>query len=225
METFEDVILQGKDLVSDNPDNWAIPRSLSNASSLFAWWDEVVDNDQKAFQVGLSKESRTLLLYLEAMFQQQVALNSNTPADRSKVRSVVRHIVQTGLTISQTALLVSSTPTEIVRWLYCDQTLNDTDVQRRLDAEALMRRELPLTSVMQATGLSKSQALSLRKMLGLELPHLTAKPLDLRERALQMRHNGMSNVQIREALLADGHDVSTDTISQWWHRYGKRSVA
>jgi hypothetical protein len=225
MDAFQDVILQGKNLVSDNPDEWAIPHSLSSAASLFAWWDEVVETDQKAFETGLSKESRTLLLYLEAMFQQQVALNSNTPADRSKVRSVVRHIVQTGLTISQTALLVSTTPREIVRWLYCDQTLDDTDVQRRLDAEALMRRELPLTSVMQSTGLSKSQALSLRKMLGLELPHLTAKPLDLRERALQMRHNGMSNVKIREVLLADGHDVSTDTISQWWHRYGKRGVA
>ena len=223
METFEDVILQGKNLVSDNPEKWAIPRSLNNASSLFAWWDEVVETDEKAFQIGLSRESRTLLLYLEAMYQQQVALNSNTPQDRAKVRSVVRHIVQTGLTISQTALLVSSTPTEIVRWLYCDQTLDDMGVQRRLDAEAFMRRELPLTSVMQATGLSKSQALSLRKMLGLELPHLTAKPLDLRERALRMRHDGKSNVQIREALLADGHDVSTDTISQWWHRYGKQA--
>jgi hypothetical protein len=223
MESFEDVILQGKDLVSDNPDRWAIPRSLNNASSLFAWWDEVVETDQKAFETGLSRESRTLLLYLEALYQQQVALNSNTPQDRAKVRSVVRHIVQTGLTISQAALLVSSTPTEIVRWLYCDQTLDDTGVQRRLDAEALMRRELPLTSVMQATGLSKSQALSLRKMLGLELPHLTAKPLDLRERALRMRHDGKSNVQIRLALMADGHDVSTDTISQWWHRYGKQA--
>ena len=223
METFEDVILQGKNLVSDNPDKWAIPRSLNNASSLFAWWDEIVETDEKAFQIGLSKESRTLLLYLEAMYQQQVALNSNTPQDRAKVRSVVRHIIQIGLTISQAALLVSTTPTEIVRWLYCDQTLDDMGVQRRLDAEALMRRELPLTSVMQATGLSKSQALSLRKMLGLELPHLTAKPLDLRKRALQMRHDGMSNIEIREALMADGHNISTDTISQWWHRYGKQA--
>jgi hypothetical protein len=109
--------------------------------------------------------------------------------------------------------------------LYCDQTLDDDGITQRLEAEALMRRELPLTSVMQATGLSKSQALSLRKMLGLELPHMTAKPLDLRERALRMRHEGMSNIEIRGALLADGHDISTDTISQWWHRYGKRSVA
>lgn len=225
METFDDVQLEGKNLVSSNPDLWVIPRSLSNASSLFSWWDEVIDTDEKAFKTGLSKESRTLLLYLEAMYQQQVALNSNTPQDRAKVRSVVRHIVQIGLTISQAALLVSTTPTEIVRWLYCDQTLDDAGIKCRLDAEALMRRNLPLTSVMQATGLSKSQALSLRKMLGLELPHLTAKPLDLRERALRMRHDGKSNVQIREALLADGHDVSTDTISQWWHRYGKRSVA
>lgn len=223
METFEDVQLEGKKLVSNNPDLWVIPRSLNNASSLFSWWDEVIDTDEKAFKTGLSKESRTLLLYLEAMYQQRVALNSNTPQDRAKVRSVVRHIVQIGLTITQAALLVSTTPTEIVRWLYCDQTLDDMGVQRRLDAEALMRRELPLTSVMQATGLSKSQALSLRKMLGLELPHLTAKPLDLRERALRMRHDGKSNVQIREALLADGHDVSTDTISQWWHRYGKQA--
>jgi hypothetical protein len=223
METFEDVQLEGKKLVNKNPDLWVIPRSLNNASSLFAWWDEIVETDEKAFQIGLSRESRTLLLYLEAMYQQQVALNSNTPQDRAKVRSVVRHIIQIGLTISQAALLVSTTPTEIVRWLYCDQTLDDMGVQRRLDAEALMRRELPLTSVMQATGLSKSQALSLRKMLGLELPHLTAKPLDLRERALRMRHEGKSNVQIRKALLADGHDVSTDTISQWWHRYGKQA--
>lgn len=223
METFEDVQLEGRDLVSDNPDKWAIPRSLRDASSLFAWWDEVVETDEKAFQVGLSRESRTLLLYLEAMYQQQVALNSNTPQDRAKVRSVVRHIVQTGLTISQTALLVSTTPTEIVRWLYCDQTLDDAGVQRRLDAEALMRRELPLTSVMQATGLSKSQALSLRKMLGLELPHLVMKPLQVRERALQMRHDGMSNIEIRDVLRADGHDVSTDTIAQWWHRYGKQA--
>ena len=225
MDPLEDVRLDGRTLVSNTPNRWLIPASLSNASSLFAWWDEVIETDQKAFDSGLSKESRTLLLYLEAMYQQQIALNSNTPADRSKVRSVVRHIVQTGLTISQTALLVSSTPTEIVRWLYCDQTLDDKGVQQRLDAEALMRRELPLTAVMQATGLSKSQALSLRKMLGLELPHLVNKPLELRERALQMRHNGMTNVQIREALLTDGHDVATDTIAQWWHRYGKKQVA
>jgi hypothetical protein len=198
---------------------------LSNASSLFDWWDEVINVDQKAFETGLNRESRTLLLYLEAMYQQQVALNSNSPHDRAKVRSVVRHIIQIGLTISQAALLVATTQTEIVRWLYCDQTLDDDGITQRLEAEALMRRELPLTSVMQATGLSKSQALSLRKMLGLELPHMTAKPLDLRERALRMRHEGMSNIEIRGALLADGHDISTDTISQWWHRYGKRSVA
>ena len=223
METFEDVQLEGKNLVSGNPDLWVIPRSLSNASSLFSWWDEVIDTDEKAFKTGLSRESRTLLLYLEAMYQQQVALNSNTPQDRAKVRSVVRHIVQIGLTISQAALLVSSTPTEIVRWLYCDQTLDDAAVKCRLDAEALMRRNLPLTSVMQATGLSKSQALSLRKMLGLELPHLVMKPLQVRERALQMRHDGMSNIEIRDVLRADGHDVSTDTIAQWWHRYGKQA--
>ena len=223
METFEDVQLEGKNLVSGNPDLWVIPRSLSNASSLFSWWDEVIETDEKAFKTGLSRESRTLLLYLEAMYQQQVALNSNTPQDRAKVRSVVRHIVQIGLTISQAALLVSSTPTEIVRWLYCDQTLDDAAVKCRLDAEALMRRNLPLTSVMQATGLSKSQALSLRKMLGLELPHLVMKPLQVRERALQMRHDGMSNIEIRDVLRADGHDVSTDTIAQWWHRYGKQA--
>ena len=223
METFEDVQLEGKNLVSGNPDLWVIPRSLNNASSLFSWWDEVIETDEKAFKTGLSRESRTLLLYLEAMYQQQVALNSNTPQDRAKVRSVVRHIVQIGLTISQAALLVSSTPTEIVRWLYCDQTLDDAAVKCRLDAEALMRRNLPLTSVMQATGLSKSQALSLRKMLGLELPHLVMKPLQVRERALQMRHDGMSNIEIRDVLRADGHDVSTDTIAQWWHRYGKQA--
>ena len=223
MDPLEDVRLQGRTLVSGSPDKWLIPRSLENASSLFEWWDEVIETDQKAFDSGLSRESRTLLLYLEAMYQQQIALNSNSPADRSKVRSVVRHIVQTGLTISQTALLLSTTSTEIVRWLYCDQTLNDAGIQQRLDAEALMRRELPLTTVMQSTGLSKSQALSLRKMLGLELPHLTNKPLELRERAMRMRHEGMTNVQIRAAFLEDGHDIATDTIAQWWHRYGKKA--
>ena len=223
MDSFNDVQLNSRSLVSKNPYEWAIPRSLSNASSLFAWWDEVIDVDQKAFETGLSRESRTLLLYLEAMYQQQVALNSNSPHDRAKVRAVVRHIIQIGLTIQQAALLVATTQTEIVRWLYCDQTLDDDGITQRLEAEALMRREVPLTVVMRATGLSKSQALSLRKMLGLELPHLVNKPLEIRERALAMRHDGMSNIEIRDVLKSDGHDVATDTISQWWHRYGKKA--
>lgn len=223
MDSFNDVQLNSRSLVSKNPSEWAIPRSLSNASSLFAWWDEVINVDQKAFETGLSRESRTLLLYLEAMYQQRVALNSNSPHDRAKVRSVVRHIIQIGLTIQQAALLVATTQTEIVRWLYCDQTLDDDGITQRLEAEALMRREVPLTVVMRATGLSKSQALSLRKMLGLELPHLVNKPLEVRERALAMRHDGMSNVEISEALRLDGYEVATDTISQWWHRYGKKA--
>ena len=60
-------------------------------------------------------------------------------------------------------------------------------------------------------------------MLGLELPHLVNKPLEIRERALAMRHDGMSNIEIRDVLKSDGHDVATDTISQWWHRYGKQA--
>ena len=43
MDPLEDVRLEGRTLVSDSPDEWVIPRSMSSASSLFEWWDQVID--------------------------------------------------------------------------------------------------------------------------------------------------------------------------------------
>lgn len=223
MDQLEDVRLEGKKLVSDNPEDWLIPSNISSANSLLDWWDSLIETDQKTYESGLSRESRTLLLWLEAMYQQQVRLNTNTPADRSKVRSVLRHIVQQGLTISQTALLVSETPEEVVRWLYCDKQVDEAGIQRRLKAEKLMRNHASLKTVIEETGLTKAEAQSLRKMLCLELPHATDKPLEFRKQALQMRHDGMTNREISAAFATEGHDIAPDTIAQWWHRYGKQA--
>lgn len=223
MDQLDDVRLQGRTLVSTNPYEWLIPASIASSESLFDWWDSLIETDQRSYESGLSRESRTLLLWLEAMYQQQIRLNTNTPADRSKVRSVLRHIVQQGLTISQTALLVGETSEEVVRWLYCDKQVDDAGIRRRLHAENLMRNHVPLKTVMEQTGLTKAEAQSLRKMLGLELPHATDKPIELRQQALQMRHDGMTNREISAAFAAEGHNIAPDTIAQWWHRYGKRA--
>lgn len=223
MDQLDDVRLDGRDLVSNNTDFWVVPPSLASADSLFRWWENLIRTDQQSHDSGLSSESRTLLLWLEAMYQQQIRLNTNTPADRSKVRSVLRHIVQQGLTISQTALLVGETAEEVVRWLYCDKPVDDSGIQRRLQAERMMRNHASLKAVMDETGLTKAEAQSLRKMLGLELPHATDKPLELRQQALQMRHEGLTNRQISDRFAAEGHDIAPDTIAQWWHRYGKQA--
>ena len=223
MDQLEDVRLEGRTLVSADTDRWVIPTSMSSAETLLDWWDSLVDTDQRTYESGLSRESRTLLLWLEAMYQQQVRLNTNSPADRSKVRSVLRHIVQQGLTISQTALLVSETPESVVRWLYCDKPINETGVARRLQAEQMMRNRSSLKAVMETTGLTKAEAQSLRKMLCLELPHATDKPIEFRNQALQMRHVGLTNREISAVFARDGHDIPPDTIAQWWHRYGKQA--
>lgn len=223
MDDLHDVRLDGRKLVSDNPNKWLIPPTLVSADSLFRWWETLAEIDQQSHDSGLSRESRTLLLWLEAMYQQQVRLNTNTPADRSKVRSVLRHIVQQGLTISQTALLVGETPESVVKWLYCDKPISEHGIKQRLQAEKLMRRGVPLLEVMQETGLTRSEAQSLRKMLCLELPHATDKPLHLREQALMWRRDGFTNRQISDRFAQQGETVSPDTIAQWWHRYGKQA--
>ena len=224
MDQLEDVRLAGRKLVSGNTDSWVIPASMKSAENLLDWWDSLVETDQRTYESGLSRESRTLLLWLEAMYQQQIRLNTNTPADRSKVRSVLRHIVQQGLTISQTALLVSETPEEVVRWLYCDKPIDELGIRRRLQAEQMMRNQSSLKAVMETTGLTKAEAQSLRKMLCLKLPHATDKPIEFRNQALQMRHVGLSNREISAVFAREGHDIPPDTIAQWWHRYGKEAV-
>jgi AraC-like DNA-binding protein len=184
-----------------------------------------VDDDNRAWRAGLTAELRERLLYLRSLYYQLESEGDGQVAHLSKIRSVVRHICQAGLTVEQTAQLLGVTPLHVMRAIYCRYSMSPDEYERRVLMERLLRSDAPTQVIINQTGFSVSEIHTQRKALGIAVSFSRMAPKEIREQAMQWRREGLTNRQISDRFAADGHQVSTDRIAQWWHRYGKESAA
>ena len=224
-ETLDDVILTGRPLVTDDPNQWVVPRSVVATDDLWSWWQQLVADDNRAWRAGLTTELRERLLYLRSLYYQLEAEGDGQVAHLSKVRSVVRHICQAGLTVEQTAQLLGVTPLHVMRAIYCRYSMTVDELERRLAMERMLRADVSTEIITGQTGFSVSEIHTQRKALGIAVSFSRMAPKEVREQAMQWRREGMTNREISDRFATDGYQVSTDRIAQWWHRYGKEVAA
>jgi AraC-like DNA-binding protein len=224
-ENLDDVVLVGRPLVTGNTAEWLVPPSTGAADDLWSWWQSLVDDDNRAWRAGLTHELRERLLYLRSLYFQLDATGDMQVAHLSRVRSVVRHICQSGLTVEQTAQLLGVTPLHVMRAIYCRYQMTVDEFERRLAMERMLRADVPTDIIIDQTGFSVSEIHTQRKALGIAVSFARMAPKEVRDQAMQWRREGLTNRQISDKFAANGLTVTTDRIAQWWHRYGKEVAA
>lgn len=227
VDTLDDVDLNGVDLVSDNPNDWVVPKSVRRHDTFLDWWVELRRSDDLRHRSGLSKDQFELLCWMHDQYRELHLTTPHTVVEMSKIRSVIRGILQQDLTIEQTAIFLHCTPSDVVRMLFVAPQMPLVEVNRRLWLERLLREGVSDPAAAKVVDLSLHEVFSFRKSLGIAAVNDRSFPVAVRERAIELRAEGMMPAQIAKVLAADGHNVSRLTISQWWtrHRRDKERVA
>lgn len=224
-DSFDDVVLEGKRLVTDDYTRWIIPKSLLNHDSFEDWWFELHQSDESCHASGITRRQRHLLLWLAQLYAELELLTPRTIVEQSKIRSVVRAILQQGMTVKQTAILLGRTERDVVRALYVNQPLDVDAIEARLRLEELLRNGMTDKKAAIQIGLTRSEVRSFRGALGLPAANDRTLPLELRQRAIELRTQGLMPSQIEKIFADEGHTVSNTTISKWWNRYREEGAA
>lgn len=224
-DSLDDVVLSGLRLVSDDPNEWIVPCTANAYDCFLDWWAALAHTPKGLSE--LSSEVKDDLLYLADDYEQlqsEAFQGTSTVPHQAKIRSVLRQICQHGLTTTQTARLVRSTPQQVMAELYCNRPLTPQDINIRLEAEQSLRDGNTIPQVVESSGLTRDQIETLVDTLGIQVRH-TINPYstDIRKQAIELRLQGLTNQQVAEQLAEHGHTVKPSTISQWWGRYNRRN--
>lgn len=223
-ETLDDVVLTGRVLVTDDHRQWRLPSTMAQHQSFMGWWRNLRDDDDMWHRTNLSVDKRRLLLWLTEEYAYLDSITPHTVLEIAKVRGVLRQIAAQGLTIKQMSILLARSQADVVRGIYGKPNMATTDVEARLWAERMIRHGHSDYDISSTTGLSRSEARTFRRALGVEPSENRAFPPEIRARAMALRTEGVMPAQISKILAAEGHTVSRHTISQWWARHNKEAA-
>lgn len=226
-DELEDVILDGIALVPDDPNRWLIPRSMTKFDSVNDWWDSLVDNRLLNDSIDRKRiETLKDLMYEYEALQSEANQGVSTVPHQAKIRAVIRQITQSGMTIHQTSKLLGITESRVIGELYCNQTLDASDIAERVIVEHMIREGEPMNRILDRVSMTESQVYSFANMIGCTVTPTPAvnsrKPAEARDVAIQMKQQGHSNIEISQHLLSQGYEILPATISQWWNRHNKK---
>lgn len=225
MEDLDDVVLNQRVRISDDPNDWILPKSLVDSGDLLSWWTELAAQDDALWASGLNRNVRETLLWLASEY---VALRSETAQDNhqnipqhlSKIRTVVRQVCHLGLTTEQTARLLGETRATVLRSLFFNKPIPDAELPIRYQCEAMLRNRVPQKKIVADLPMSVEEVRALAKMLGIDRV-VTSDGFgdDIRNEAVALRRDGLTNGQIATQLSDKyGKQIRPATVSQWWFR-------
>lgn len=225
MDDLEDVVIDSRQRISDDPSDWILPKSLVKSGNLYEWWSGLRAADDALAASGITKRQRELLTWLASEYE--VLRNQHGPEDHelipqhlSKVRTVLRHICHLGLTTEQAARLVGETRATVFRALFFNKPIPDDQLEVRFTCEAMLRQQVPQKNIVAELPMTVEEVRGLAKMLGIERVTTNDGFGDaIRNEAVELRRQGWTNPQIA-AHLSDKHQqtVRPATVSQWWRR-------
>lgn len=224
-DTLDDVVLTGRVLVTDDHRRWRLPSTMTQHGSFMGWWQTLRDDDDLWHRTDLSVDKRRLIVWLTEEYAHLDSITPHTVLEIAKVRGVLRQIAAQGLTISQMSILLARSEADIVRGLYGKPQMALNDVNVRIWAERMIRHGQSDYQISETTGLSRAEARTFRRALGIEPTDLRTFPPDVRAEAMRLRTEGVMPAEISKILASQGHTVSRHTISQWWARHNKGAAA
>jgi len=221
VDELADVILDGIELISDNPSDWIVPDTMSAFDNVIDWWDALAyGSAQLNFMSPLIRQSILWLADTYEQLQSEAFQGQSTVPHQAKIRAVLRDLCRYGLTTEQVARLVRTTQEQVVAELYCNRPLTSQDIAIRMEAETQLRRGSTIPEVVASTGLNRDQIETLISMFGIEAKQSNPQyPSEIRERAIALRLEGKDNHEIAQIMLEEGHVVKPATVSKWWGRY------
>lgn len=228
MNGLDDVVLQSRVLVSDDPKDWLICRSLQTAKTIYEWWDDLIASDDATAKV-LSAEQMERLRVLRDEFDS--IPNYHTIEGRQAARGVLAKMFQENLTITQVAVLCNLTSIDIAKSMISSRQIPTEEAKRRVEAERLIRDGVYLSEVARQLGFSKSEVQNWARSLGIKVPtrngYGEARKPHVRERAMELYDQGLRGKRIceilQEEMPEDAAGLTRGAVSQWATRSGRRT--
>lgn len=168
-----DVKLDGRTLVTDDPTEWIIPRSLKHAigagpvrRGLLVWVEEMRRGDDVLRQRKLHTRAKTITDLADRLAD--LLDRAPLPLQQAlETRQCVLEILGYGLTLRETAALIGITPTAVLAHLYTMASY-PLDLELRLEAaDLLYQGELSRREIARRTGLSVDAVSTLGRLLGI----------------------------------------------------------
>lgn len=172
-DEFGDVRLDGRTLVTDDPTEWIIPRSLRHAigagpvrHGLLVWVEELRRGDDVLHQRKLHARAKAVADLADHLAD--LLDGAPLPPQQAlEARQCVLEILGHGLTLRETAALMGVTPTAVLEPLYTMASY-PLDLELRLEAaDLLYQGELSRREIARRTGLSVDAVSTLGRLLGI----------------------------------------------------------
>ena len=226
MDQLTDVVLLGKQLVSDKPEEWLVCRSLADAKSMFVWWNDLIESDDASAEM-FSAEQMERLRSLRDEYDS--IPNYHTLDGRQQARNVLARIFQENLTITQVAVLVNLTSIDVAKSMISSRPISTEEAKRRIEVEKLLREGVYQIEAAKRLGFSKNEVQQWAKSLGIKTPmrnkYGEARKPHVRERAMELYDQGLRGKRIceilQEEMPEDAAGLTRGAVSQWATRSGR----
>lgn len=226
MDELSDVVLLGKQLVSVDPKDWVICKSLLNTIDLYEWWDMLVASDDATAEL-LSVEQLDRLRSLRDEYDS--IPDYHCLAGRQAARSVLAQMFAEQLSITQVAVLCNLTSVDVAKAMISSRRISSEEAKRRVQAEALIKSGIYQKEVARMLGFSKSEMQHWCSSLCLKVPirnaYGEARKPHVRIRAMELYDQGLRGKRICEILAeempVDAKGLTRGAVSQWAKRSGR----
>ena len=226
MDQLSDVVLLGKQLVSDKPEDWLVCRSLADAKHMFMWWDNLIEADDASAEAFSAKQ----LERLRSLRDEYDSIpDYHCLEGRQAARRVLAQMFEEQLSITQVAVLCNLTSVDVAKSMISSRRISTDEAQRRVQAESLLRSGIYQKEVGRLLGFTKSEMQHWCATLGIKVPNRNAygearKP-HVRERAMELYDQGLRGKRIceilQEEMPEDAAGLTRGAVSQWATRSGR----
>jgi hypothetical protein len=226
MDELTDVVLLGKQLVSDNPEDWLVCRSLADAKHMFVWWENLIEADDASSE-AFSAEQLERLRSLRDEYDS--IPDYHCIEGRQAARNVLARMFAEQLSITQVAVLCNLTSIDVAKSMISSRKISTEEAKRRVEAEKLLREGVYQIDAANRLGFSKNEIQQWAKSIGIKTPtrnkYGEARKPHVRERAMELYDQGLRGKRIceilEEEMPVDAKGLTRGAVSQWANRTGR----
>lgn len=236
-DELEDVILEGRTQVSDDPSAWIIPQAMrvlearkDIRADIFAWWDKLVTLDDALDQMGgagVGDAMQEMRTDWQRIYGTVTGARFDGHGSNIQGRKLIYEALALGLVIAQVANLYGITQQEVILVMYQGENLTTEDVESYLKLEGLLREaSCTWKAAGLACGFTAPRVQNFGTRLGIPPTNGNGKslrhPAHIRAKAMELLDEGLTNAEASAWIETNMmHDVNRFTIGQWAKRSGR----
>jgi len=196
-DELADVNLDGVPLVSDNPSDWLVPKTMTDHDTVFGWWEHMHHHE--------SLWSTERLVALQTLIDSRMTNGVVAPGRHGKVRSATERLIGSGMSWSEL---------EMVTGLKPEQLLGGPGWK----AWQMLEAGAEVDQVLAECAESEKSVRRYHKMLN-GAPVVRVWPRAMKTEAATLLDSGLTYRQIAEVLSErHGCTIGFNTVHSWTRR-------